>query len=282
MNRDLRDRKRREVIEQFGPWTAHNIHLDDDLYTIDPRIVGDEIKLQRIVQIVSDLSHRSLSELRILDLACLEGLYAIELSRHGATTVGIEGREANIQKARYVQETLSLTNLTLFRDDVRNLSVAKYGSFDVVLCLGILYHIDLPDIFFFLEKIADVCGHLLIIDTHVSVRPEKSYSYKGKQYWGRMAWEHDEDSTLLERSQHLWKSLDNPKSFWFTAPSLYNVLAEIGFTSVFECHNPPEVKKPRDRVTLAAIKGQRQRLISCPLMHDAAGENWPEANGDAA
>jgi SAM-dependent methyltransferase len=280
MNQDLLEDKKRAVIEQFGPWTAHNIRLDDDRYTIDRRIVGDEIKLRRIVQIVSDLSGAALTDLRVLDLACLEGLYAIELARHGATVLGIEGREANIQKARYVKEALSLSNLTLIRDDVRNLSVAEHGYFDVVMCLGILYHLDAPDVFLFLEKIAEVCRQVLIVDTHISLQPHKSHIHKGKEYWGRQAFEHDEDSTPLERIQHLWKSLDNLNSFWFTRASLYNVLAEVGFTSVYECHNPPEVEKPRDRVTLVAIKGRRQKLISSPLMHETPDQIWPETNGD--
>ena len=101
--------KKNEVISKYGPWTAHNIHLQDDIYTIGPNIVGDEIRLKRITQCVFDLLGGSIKNARILDLACLEGLFAIEFARQGATCVGIEGREANIEKARFVKDYCSLT-----------------------------------------------------------------------------------------------------------------------------------------------------------------------------
>src|ERR1700722_5752392 len=134
--------KKNEVIQTYGVWNAHNIHLQDDIYTIAPCIVGDEVKLRRIVQCVFDLTGGSVEGLRILDLACLEGLFAIEFARHKARCLGIEGREANIEKARFAKDVLSLDSLEFVQDDVRNLSLEKYGEFDVVLCLGLLYHLD--------------------------------------------------------------------------------------------------------------------------------------------
>ena len=107
--------KKSEVITKYGPWTAHNIQLRDDIYTIAPEIIGDEVKLRRIVQCVLDLVGGSVEGLRILDLACLEGLYAIEFARHKATCLGIEGREANVEKARFAKQVLLLDNLSSLR-----------------------------------------------------------------------------------------------------------------------------------------------------------------------
>jgi len=276
MNVELIKHKKRAVVEKFGQWTAHNIKLDGEIYTIDDQIIGDEIKLRRIVQIISDIAGRPLEGLRVLDLACLEGLYAIELARHGARVLAIEGREANLEKARFAKEVLSLDSLELVQDDVRNLSKEKHGYFDVVLCLGILYHLDVPDVFYFLEKIAQVCQGFTIIDTHVSATPEKFHLFKGRKYWGKTFREHSTNSTPEERARELWMSLDNPTSFWFTRPSIYSVLSHLEFTSVYECHKPFEPNKPNDRITLLAMKGQRQTLISSPRMNAQPDENWPE------
>ena len=241
MNIDLIQERKREIVERFGQWTAHNIQLQGDTYTIDKRVVGDEFQLRRIVQITSDIAGEPLENLRILDLACLEGLYAIEFAHRKAKVVAIEGREANIKKARFSKEVLSLENLELIQDDVRNLSKEKHGNFDVVLCLGILYHLDVPDVFTLIENIAEVCQRFTIIDTHVSRAGEEFYIHNGNKYFGIRIQEHRADSISEERARNLWASLDNAKSFWLTRPSLYNLLAHVGFTSVYECHYPREV-----------------------------------------
>jgi len=266
MDVELIESRKRRIVERFGPWSAHNIFLEGDVYTINKGIAGDEVKLRRILQNVSDLSRRPLDSLRVLDLACLEGLYAVEFARHGAKVVGIEGREANLAKARFAKEVLALENLEFVQDDVRNLSKAKYGQFDVVLCLGILYHLDAPDVLTFLEQVADVCRDFALIDTHVSLVPEKSFLHRGRKYWGRAYQEHAAGSPPQERTGRLWASLDNPESFWLTRPSLYNALSHAGFTTVYECHMPPESEKPLDRVTLLAMRGQRQELFCSPIL----------------
>lgn len=267
---------KQKVIDQFGAWTAHNIRLRDNVYTIGERIAGDEIKLRRIVQTVADLAARPMHSLRILDLACLEGLYAVECALHGASVVGIEGRKANIEKARFVKEVFSLDNLSFYQDDVRSLGKEKYGSFDVVLCLGILYHLDVPDLFGFIEKLYESCSGFVVIDTHVSRKPETSFTHKGNTYWGKTYREHPEGSSPEEKDSSPWASLDNLKSFWFTRPSLYNILSHSGFSSVFECHVPEEIEKADNRVTLVAVRGQRAELISSPLMNQQALRDYPE------
>lgn len=103
----MRDEKR-AVEEMYGPWTAHNISLGNDLFTFKNEVIGDEIKLRRVVQIVADICARPISELRVLELACLEGMYGIEFSRQGAQVCAIEGREANLEKARFAARALAI------------------------------------------------------------------------------------------------------------------------------------------------------------------------------
>ncbi len=277
MDSDSIEQKKNEIIDRYGPWTAHNICLGGDIYTIDDRLVGDEIKLRRIVSIVADISRKAFADLRVLDLACLEGLYAIEFARHGAEVAAIEIREANIEKVRFAKDVLSLGKLRLYSDDIRNLSREKHGTFDVVLCLGVLYHLDAPDIFSFVEKMAEVCTMFTVIDTHISTSADTHHTYKNKRYWGRQYQEHSPDSTQEERLKSLWSSVDNLESFWPTRPSLYNMLTHAGFTSVYECHVPPETGKPSDRLTLVAIKGREKQLFSSHVMlQEDVPENVPD------
>lgn len=266
--------KKKEVMERCGPWTAHNIQLAEDVYTIDKRVVGSP-RLGRVVQMIVDVANKPLEKLRILDLGCLEGLYSVELALQGAEIVGIEGREASVEKSRFVKEVLSLENLEFYLDDVRNLSKKKYGSFDIVLCLGILYHLDAPDVVQFMESISDVCREAAIIDTHVSLYAKESFLFNRKKYWGKSYKEHDPRSTIEERKKSMWASLDNETSFWLTYPSLCNLLTDVGFTSAYECENPPEPKNPRDRVMLLAVKNKPRRLISTPLANGLINR-WTE------
>jgi hypothetical protein len=274
---------RADIVQQFGDWSAHNLYLGEDVYTYDQthpkfadQLVGHGTHLRRIVQIVSDITKQPLSQLRALDLACLEGLYGIELARHGAQVVGIEGREASIEKARFAKKVLALDNLTLTQDDVRNLSVEKYGHFDVVLCLGILYHLDAPDVFHFVERMSDVCTRVAIIDTHVGLVPNQTHTYKGREYHGWSFREHDDNASPEARLKALWASLDNEHSFWLTRPSLFNLLAASGFTSVYTCQYPVPLGQWVDRDTLVAIKGDPQALLSTPTVNGVPAPVWTE------
>ncbi len=270
------EEEKRRVVERFGPWTAHNIWLGGDVYTIGKGVAGDEIKLRRILRSVADIAGRPLDALRILDLACLEGLYAVEFARHGAQVVGIEGRLPNIEKARFAGDVLGLPNLEFIQDDVRKLDRAKYGEFDVVLCLGILYHLDVPDVFSFLARMAEVCRGFVVVDTHIAATAERSCVYEGHAYRGRTFAEHDPASTPDDRAADLWSSLDNVVSFWPTRTSLLNALARAGFTSVYECAMPPEADKPADRITLVAVKGGTQKLLCAPLLGAQPIDDLPE------
>ncbi len=269
---------KRKVIEKHGKWTSHNIHLGGGIYTMENGRdgLGDLIKLRRIVQLVADLSRRDLSDLRILDLGCLEGMYGIELALHGAKVVGVEIRLANLEKARFAKETLGLKNIEFIKEDVRKINRGQYGVFDVVLCLGILYHIDAEHIFSFLENLFDLCSGLLLIDTNLAKRARTKIQYRGLTCYGQQYREHGDRDSQLSREANLWASIDNTFSFWFTKKSLINLLKHIGFTSVLEGWIPPETRKPSNRVTLAALKGTNQKILVSPLLNDLSAEDYPE------
>ena len=200
----------------------------------------------RVVQVVCDLTKKPISELSILDLAASEGQFSFEFASRGAQVTGIEGRQSNIEKALTLGEKLKLP-VTFIKDDVRNLSAQRYGNFDVVLSLGILYHLDGPDILPFLKAIYELCRDFVIVDTHVALRPEERFG----EYWG---WYFSEPS----EEGHPRASLGNTRSFWLTKPSLVNALADAGFTSVMEVHFPTMNDIPADRVTVVGFKGQAE------------------------
>jgi Methyltransferase domain len=276
MNPQVVIEEKERLIQRFGPWTADNVYLGGGVYTLDHTAPERADILRRLMQVIQDVAHRPLPELRVLDLACLEGLYGIELALQGAKVVGIEARQANLEKARFVKRALNLRGLELVQDDVRNISPEKYGQFDAILCAGILYHLDVPDVFHFIERIFEMTADFAVFDTQISIAAREVRVYKSRKYSGRCFTEHGQDSSPNEKEQRLWSSLDNDKSFWFTKPSLLNFLSHVGFTSVYECHNPSTPRGLADRVTLVAIKGTHRPLLCSPILNSRTEDDWPE------
>src|SRR4029077_18142356 len=71
-------------------------------------------------------------------------------------------------------------------------------------------------------------------------------------------------------------SLDNCDNFCLSRATFYNALSHAGFTTVYERSVPAEPRKPADRITVVAIKGETCRLLSTPLMAARPAENMPE------
>jgi SAM-dependent methyltransferase len=272
MDAEAIGRERDEIVARYGPWTAHNLRLADDVWTISPEPAGDEVKLRRVTQVVSDVLGGELAGARVLDLACLEGMYALELARRGADVVAVEGREANLEKARFAARVLGLEGIDFRQGDVRDVGRSSHGEFDVVLCLGILYHLDAPDVFAFVERLAEICRRALVVDTGVAVRPTETQDHAGHAYPGIRLVEHAEDSTAEERLEAVWSSLDNVTAFAPTRPALERLLVRSGFTSVYECHVPAEPRKEVGRVTLLALRGEPVGELLTPAPEESVDE----------
>ena len=108
----------------------------------------------------------SLSALRVLDLGCNAGYWSLAAIEAGADFVlGIDGRQMHVDQAGLVFEAKEIDpnryrfeEGDIFRHDID-------GTFDVVLCLGVMYHISKPVELF--ELIARVGADIVVIDTEV-------------------------------------------------------------------------------------------------------------------
>jgi 2-polyprenyl-3-methyl-5-hydroxy-6-metoxy-1,4-benzoquinol methylase len=231
---------------------------------------ANAVKVRRVLQITRDLARRPLQGLRILDLGCGEGVYAIEAAIHGAEVLALDARTERMDEGAICAARHALANVRFVREDVRHVTRQAYGKFDVVYLLGLLYHLDTTDVFSVLENIHAMCDGLLVVDTLVSPAPEVVATWGGHTYGGQRCREHaDEDSEEVRRSRVL-KSMGNTFSFRFTRESLLRVLHDVGFTSAFECHVPFEPHKPEDRLTVAAVKGAPVVLSTYPWINGQA------------
>jgi len=252
----------------FGIWTKGNLGIP-------------HTRLKRIVQVVNDLSLKPISECRVLDLGCSDGMFSIEFALHGADTIGVDIRDANLKKAIFCKEVLDLRNLEFRKDDIREVTVESYGKFDVIICSGVFYHLPAIDAIKLVKTIYGMVNRLVVLDVRVALEPVKRFLHDNDEYWGTIFREHPENATAEEKDKRLFYSPDNTTSFWFTRPSLINILSRVGFSSIYECFTPahmnfgkPGIHHP-DHLTLIALKGKTCDLITSPSANGLQ-ETWPE------
>ncbi|WP_270937047.1 TIGR04290 family methyltransferase [Falsiroseomonas oryzae] len=123
----------------LGPW-FHNIDLGG-VRTAPDHFLGDypAVKWRGFAHAIpADLTGRS-----VLDIGCNGGFYSIEMKRRGAARVlGIDSDEDYLAQARFAAEA---TGCDI---EFRRLSVYDLGAlgerFDLVLFMGVLYHLRHP------------------------------------------------------------------------------------------------------------------------------------------
>jgi SAM-dependent methyltransferase len=228
---------------------------------------ANALKVRRIMQLTRDLTRGDVAELRILDLACGEGVYAIEAGLRGGQVVAIDGRTERMDEGAAIARRLGLSRIRFEQGDIRHVTFATHGQFDVVYCLGILYHLDGPDVFRVLEHVRDLARQLVIIDTHIALEADATAEYQGRRYGGSRHREHGDTDSDATRRGRVLMSLDNTFSFWFTRADLIRLLIDLGFTTVMEIHGPLEPGKPANRVTLAATTGARVAVSAYPWIN---------------
>jgi protein-L-isoaspartate O-methyltransferase len=258
---------RAAVIARHGPWSNNNIHLGGGVYTIGAGRQGTaEQNVQRIVQLVADNVATPMQELRVLDLGAYEGSFSVELALRGAEVVAIEARDAHVAKMELAKQALGLERLEIRHGDIRDLGSLS-GEFDVVLCLGVLYHLPAADVFGFVEGLGQRCRSLAIVETQVSLRKTQRVEHGGAEYWGRPYAENQSDPGA---------SSGNDESFWLTKPSLLRLLVSAGFSSVSEalCPRVPASAAFEDHVTLLARPGRRVELLSLPESQALRERGW--------
>lgn len=230
--------------------------------------LANGVKVRRVMQLTADLSRKPFDALRILDLGCGEGVYAIEAALRGASVLAIDARKTRMDRGAEVAARLGLERLRFIQEDVRRVSREQIGGFDVVYLLGLLYHLDGSEVFAVLEAVRKLCDRLLIVDTLVTLAPDMTVRWRGRDYAGARVREHGDADTVEQRESRLLKSLDNTFSFHFAKPDLLRALRDAGFTSAFEAQVPFEPGKAANRVTLVALRGTPVRLSTYPWVND--------------
>jgi tRNA (mo5U34)-methyltransferase len=190
----------------------------------------------------------------VLDVGAWDGFYSFEAERRGAARVLATdsfcwsgqgwGTKDGFQLARRVIGSAVEDE----EIDVLDLSPERIGQFDIVLCLGVLYH--MRDPLLALERVASVTRETLVVETHVDMlgtrRPAAAF-YPG--------------SELLEDSTNWWGP---------NYAALVGMLEAVGFRSAEIVHPSPSRLRWRlnalRNISSAALGRLRDRPGSASLV----------------
>jgi tRNA (mo5U34)-methyltransferase len=140
------------------PFWYHCIEVATGIVT--PGIDRSAYNLDHM-QLPADLTGK-----RVLDIGAFDGFYSFECERRGAAEViAIDGNAAT--GFGVVRELLG-SQVPFYQMNIYDLTPAAFGQFDLVLCLGVLYH--LRYLLLGLERIHAVCRGQLILETAVCDR----------------------------------------------------------------------------------------------------------------
>jgi tRNA (mo5U34)-methyltransferase len=163
-------------VARLGPW-FHNLHLPGGVQTAPDHPLGDfpAFKWEQVSRVLPE----DLDGCRALDIGCNAGFYSFALAQRGARVLGIDHDEHYLQQARWAREVLGLED----RVELRQLGVYDLArveeEFDLVLFMGVLYHLRYP--LLALDAVAERVRGRLVLQTltlpgDVTVEPPEDLS----------------------------------------------------------------------------------------------------------
>lgn len=127
----------RRLIASHGRWW-HEIELAPGVVT-----PGDDSNRMKL-PILDELGlPEDLSGKRALDVGCSDGYFSFELERRGASVTAIDFVPEDYTGFATAKKVLG-SSVEYRMENVYNLNPADYGTFDIILFMGVLYHLRNP------------------------------------------------------------------------------------------------------------------------------------------
>jgi len=201
----------KEQFAKLGPW-IFQFRIDGADYGGGISAVGD-LRVEQFFRFVPEPA-------TILELGSLEGAHSFILAQHPGVkrVVALEGREANLRKARFVQGLLQAGNVEFAQTDLEHAELASFGKFDAVFCCGLLYH--LPKPWKLIDQLPAVAPSLFIWTQYAA---ETEAHDVGHGLRGKIHGEGGPNEPLSGLS---------PTATWLTLDSLRRVLAASGYRKI--------------------------------------------------
>ena len=180
MERNIASKARQKLVQkvsEIGPW-FHSIDVGENILTREvaplPGPQPDDHPRKRWVDL-SDEIPMDLSGRRILDIGCADGFFTLEFARRNAKeVVAVDSWVKHINRIKWLKDHFDLANITPIKDTAEHMTPDKYGEFDIVFMLGLLYH--LKDPLTGLESVSNLTN-VLYLESISIFDDENSYLY---------------------------------------------------------------------------------------------------------
>jgi tRNA (mo5U34)-methyltransferase len=218
----------RRRVEELGQW-FHNIDLGG-VQTAPDHFLGDypQTKWQRFSSSVpEDLSGKS-----VLDVGCNAGFYSTEMKRRGADrVVAIDTDEKYLAQARFAAKVNDV------EIEFRNLSVYQVAElreqFDLVLFMGVLYHLRHP--LLALDLLHEhVVGDLLVTQSLLRGSKDTMNIPADFPFWEEEVFEQDEFPRMYFIENRF---ANDPTNWWIPNRACFEAMLR---SSGFEILDHPE------------------------------------------
>ena len=201
---------------RLGPW-VFQFRIDGQVYGGGISAVGD-VRVERFFHYAPEAE-------TILELGSLEGAQSFILAegRCVQRVLALEGREANLRKARFVQGLLQMRKVEFAQANLEHADLTQFGKFDAVFCSGLLYH--LPEPWKLIEQLPVVAPILFIWTQYAR---EEDAEEVGPGLRGKIQVEGGPEEPLSGMSS---------TATWLTLASLRALLSRSGYKRIDIIHD---------------------------------------------
>jgi cyclopropane fatty-acyl-phospholipid synthase-like methyltransferase len=229
-----------ERIAALEPW-HYQFEFDDGVKTPigNPAMLNRHEQRRRyFFEPLLQLTGGSLKGRRVLDLGCNAGFWASQaMAAEADFLLGVDGRQQQLDQAELVFQAKGI-DPSRYRFEQGNVFEHSFTeSFDVVMCLGLMYHVAKP--FELLEIMAGVGAEIMVIDTVISRA----------------------NASILEVQQepvdHWLLAVDYETVLIPSRQAVIDLAKQFGFQTVALAFNPT------DRAGLAEYNNERRLAFIC-------------------
>ena len=159
-----------EQMDRLGPWTTR--------FHVDGQVCGGGYEVSQDDALLRSFRERLPLPGRVLELGCMEGGRTFPLARRCGQVLAIDVRREHLERARFMQRQLGLSNVTFFEADLETCDLQTLGQFDAVYNVGLLYHVGDP--FRVLQQCAAIAPEMLLWTYVVDDGDAELNGYEGR------------------------------------------------------------------------------------------------------